>query len=269
MVFNKKEIVALAISILFMGVALGFNDKQEVFVLNYFLANMFMMILMVGFAFIVHQLGHKLVAYLSGFRTEYKLWGLQQLRFWPLYKRWTVLRTAQFPKTVKIWGKEFVIESFPVGLVIAFFVTVLSNGWIYFLAIGQYNLLIERTSRIGKKFVEVTDFEEAKIALAGPMANIVLMVIAAMFNQHGTFDNFIWINGALALFYMIPISQLDGAKVFFSSRVLYVFGLLFIIGMVSLVYYISVIPLLIICGVFALIGAAVYFYYSFYRGKVF
>ena len=84
-----------------------------------------------------------------------------------------------------------------------------------------------------------------------------------------TFDNFIWINGALALFYMIPVSQLDGAKVFFSSRVMYIFGLLFIIGMVSLVYYISVIPLLIICGVFGLVGASVYFYYSFYRGKVF
>tara|TARA_Y100000310_G_scaffold344038_1_gene454705 strand:+ start:763 stop:1572 length:810 start_codon:yes stop_codon:yes gene_type:complete len=269
MVFTKKEIVALAISILVMGLALGFNDKQEVFVFSYFIYNLFIMTLMVGVAFVVHQLGHKLVAYMSGFKTEYKIWGLQTLRWWPLHERWSIKRTPQFPKVVTIGKKQITIESLPVGIILAVLVTVVSNGWAFFLAVGQYNLLIERASRVGKKFVEVTDFEEAKIALAGPMANILLMVIASLFNQYGTFDNFILINSALALFYMIPVSQLDGAKVLFSSRIMYVFGLLFIIFMVVLIHFISVIPLLIISGLFAFIGGAVYFYYSYYQGKIY
>lgn len=268
MVFTKKEIIALAISIVVMGFALGFNDKQDTFVFNYFLINMLMMTLMVGVAFIVHQLGHKLVAYMSGFKTEYKLWGLQTLRWWPLHEKWSIKRSSQFPKIVTIGKKQITIESLPVGIIIAILVTIVSNGWAFFLAVGQYNLLIERASRVGRKFVEVTDFEEAKIALAGPMANVLLMVIASLFNQYGTFDNFILINSALALFYMIPVSQLDGAKILFSSRVMYVFSLLFIIFMVVLIHFISVIPLLIISLLFGFIGAAVYFYYSYYLGKI-
>jgi Zn-dependent protease len=266
--FNLKEVKALVISVIIMGIALGFNDKQDVFVWGYFLNNMAMMILMVAIAFVVHQLGHKLVAYLHGFSTEYKLWNLTQLRWWPLYKRWSPLRGNYFPKKIRILGKDFTIPGLPIGIIIAFFVTLFSNGYLFWLAVGKYDLLIERKSRLGKRFVEVTDFEEAKIALAGPLANVALMVFAALFNNLGTFDNFIMINGFMALFYLIPVSQLDGGKAFHCSRVLYLMTVLLVICMILLVKYISIIPLLVISLLLALIGGGVYFYFAYFKNQI-
>ncbi len=268
MVFTVKEIKALIISVIVMGIALGFNDKQDVFVWGFFLNNMAMMIIMVAIAFVVHQLGHKFVAYLHGFWTEYKVWNLKQLRWWPMHRRWSTQRGKLFPKTYNILGKQFTVPGLPIGIIIAFFVSLLSNGYLFFLAVGKYDLLIERKSRLGKRFVEVTDFEEAKIALAGPLANVALMVLAAFFNNLGTFDNFIMINGFMALFYLLPFSQLDGGKAFYCSRLLYVMTVLLVICMILLVKYISIIPLLIISGVLALIGGGVYFYFAYFKNQI-
>jgi len=97
---------------------------------------------------------------------------------------------------------------------------------------------------------------------------VLLMVLAAFFNTYGTFDNFIMINGFLALFYMIPVSQLDGAKAFHCSRLLYLMTLLLVISMILLVKYISVIPLLVISALLALIGGGFYFYFAYFKNKI-
>jgi Zn-dependent protease len=269
--FNKKEIIALIISIFVLTLAVAFDDGSPVFQWSTWLGNFCLVFFIVGISFIAQQMGHKIAASLDGFKAEYDLWGVQTFKlkdFWVLNpSRYMNLmgraKNKPFPRKISIFNKEFLIESFPLGLVLSLLVTIFSNGQLFFLAVGQYNLLIERHSRFGRKFLEVTHFEEAKIALAGPMVNIVLMVIAALFNQKGIFDTFILVNAWLALFHMLPLPKLAGTKILFGSRVLYAFSFTFMIAMVILVYTVGVIPLLLIsllCGaIFASI--AYYFWY--------
>jgi Zn-dependent protease len=262
--FTKRETVYLLISISVMSLALGFDDGRELFELGPWLTNLLMVTLMVAFSFVLHQLAHKIVARMQGFDTEYELWGLRSLK-----PTWRAMmgkaKKGQFPRKIRILGKEYLIRSFPIGVVLSLLVMVVSNGYLFWLAVGQYNLLLKKSSRYGRKFVEITDYEEGKIALAGPMAHVLLLVLAKFFNAWGTFDTFIFINAGLALFYMLPLSRLDGTKIYFGSRLLYVSSLVFIISVIVLAYTVSAIPMLILSGVGAIVGFALYYYYTYYR----
>lgn len=125
--------------------------------------------------------------------------------------------------------------------------------------------MIQKRSRFGKKTVHITDYEEAKIAVVGPLANIALMIIFQFFNKNGMFDNFVFINGMIAAFHMIPVSTLDGAKVFFGSKLMYIFTLAFVIGTILLIKTIPPVVALALAGIFAAIFACIYYYYRIYK----
>ncbi len=133
------------------------------------------------------------------------------------------------------------------------------------MTVGTYDLVINKHSRYGKKTVHITDYDEAKIAIVGPLVNIALMIIFQLFNSRGTFDTFVFINGMIALFHMIPISNLDGAKIFFGSKIMYFFSLAFMLGSVLLINVLSPIITLALAAVFALIFVIIYYYYKVYN----
>jgi len=262
--FSKTEVRALIISILILGFAVGFDDKRDVFEWSYWLGNLLRVTFLVGISFLAMQLAHKIAARMSGFDAEYSSWGIQSFSLRPMSLMGRT-RNKPFPRTVRLFGKDYLVKAFPIGLFLCLLTTVISNGTLFFLAVGQYTLLLKKASRLGRKFLEVTHYEEAKIALAGPMTNIVLMVLATFFNQYGTFDTFIFINAALALFHMLPISQLAGTKIYFGSRLLYVSSLIFMISIVVLAYTVSVIPMLVISLLSLFIGGSLYYYYSYFK----
>jgi len=262
--FTKKEIFSLLLTIFILSFAFGFDDKSETFVWGNWLGNFVVVFIMVALAFLAHQLGHKIAAKMNGFTAEYAYWGIQSLSLKPrqlLGKG----KSNPFPRTITVFGKKILIESFPIGLILCFLVTLLSNGQLFFLAVGQYTLLIKKTSRFGRRFFEVTNYEEAKIALAGPLANIILMILAKLVNAYGTFDTFIFINAMLALFHMIPLSHLAGAKVYFGSRLLWVSSIVFIVALIVLVYTVSIIPLLLLSLLSMFIAGSLYYYFTYVR----
>lgn len=262
--FTFKEWRTFFLVVIVTAIAFAFDDGQETFSWGFWLTNLVQITLMVFISLLIHELAHKWAAKRHGFHTEYLIWGIQD---WSIHPRAAVRgsRKKPFPTWITIFGKRFMINSFPIGVVLSLLVTLISNGKLFFLALAHYSLLLKRPSRFGQPFVEVTDYEEAKIALVGPLAHILLMLIASFFNTYNTLDTFIFINGALALFYMIPIHKLDGAKVFFGSPVLYIFSLVFMIAMVFLVQYLSPIPLLIMSGIAAVLAAIIFYYLSYFR----
>ena len=262
--FHKSEIKYFVIAVLVMAFALAFNDGSEVFEWAFWLKNFLMVTLIVGFSFLIHQIAHKLAAQHHGFETEFKLWGIQSLKF--SAKNLTRAANKTFPRTVNIFGKKILVHSFPIGVVLALIITIFSNGMLFFVAVGQYTLLVKKGLRVGKKYIEVTDYEEAKIALAGPMMHIFLMLIASFFNDLGLFDTFIFVNAMLALFYMIPIHNLDGAKILLGSPVLYLTSLVFMVSFVILAYFLSPIPLVIITGLASLTVGALFYYHVYFKG---
>mgnify|MGYP001604842542 CR=1 FL=1 len=262
--FTKREIFALFVTILVLSLAVGFDDGSDTFQWSYWLGNLFIVFVMVAISFTAQQIGHKTVARMNGFDTEYVPWGIQSFNLYPMGLMGKT-RNKTFPKTISIFGKEYLIHSFPLGLLLCFIVAVISNGQLFFLAVGQYNLLLKRSSRFGRRFLEVTNYEEAKIALAGPMVNILLMILGKILNVYGSFDTFILINAMLALFHMIPFSTLAGTKIYFGSRLLYVASIVFMISMVVLAYTVSTIPMLLISLVSFFIGGTLYYYYNYFK----
>lgn len=262
--FHKKEVVPLVVSIVAMGLALGFDDGGDVFALLPWLGNFISVTLVVGISFLLHQVAHKILARRSGFDTEYQLWGVQHFSLKHVLFGKTPKQKA-FPRKVRFLGKEYTLDVFPLGVVLSLFVTILSQGKLFFLALGHYKLMLSKPSRFGRKFVEVTHFDEAKIALAGPMVHIVLLALAKLFNTHGTLDTFMLANAAMAIFYMLPLPHLDGSKVYFGSPYLYVASLAFMVSMVILAYTVSFIPMLIISVLSALVMFVLYYYFRYVR----
>jgi len=148
--FTKRELFALLITILVVSLAVGFDDGSETFQWSYWLGNLFIVFLMVALSLTVQQMAHKMVARRNGFDTEFVPWGIQSFRFTPMSLMGRTKNKA-FPKTITLFGKEYLVHSFPLGLVLCLFVTLISNGQLFFLAVGQYNLLLKRSSRFGRK----------------------------------------------------------------------------------------------------------------------
>ncbi len=262
--FTRKELFALIVTILIVSFAVAFDHGSQTFMWSYWLSHLLVVLLLVAISFIAQQMGHKIAARMAGFDTEYSFWGIQSLSLSPMHLMGRG-KTKAFPRTFRFFGKEILIESFPLGLILCFLFAIISNGQLFFLAVGQYHLLLKRHSRFGRKFLEITNYEEAKIALAGPMVNILLMIFGKLFNSYGTMDTFIFINAALALFHMLPLPHLAGLKVYFGSRLLYVSSLVFTIAMILLAYTVSVIPMLIISLASLFVAGSFFYYYKYFR----
>lgn len=135
----------------------------------------------VGLGFILHELGHKVVAQRFGFFSEFRKWN---------------------------YGLILGLLTVPLGFMI------FAPGAVYF---GLYGRM-------------VTDEENGKISIAGPIVNIVLALIALFLTlslrSYLTMENAgmmyivlltlvltFNVNSFLALFNLLPIPPLDGSKV--------------------------------------------------------
>lgn len=229
----------------------AFNDGRSAFELSAWLSNFIKVLLIVILGIVVHDFGHDLIAKRNGLQSEYRVWGVRGF--------------GTFPKVIKWFKKDITIKSFPLGILIALGLTLFSNGKLFWAAVGSYGLMVEKSTRIGKKFVEVTDYEEAKIAIAGPIAVTLLMLIFKLFNGSETFDQFVMVYSWMAIFDMLPFPGLDGLKVFFGSVPLYIFSVSFILSAVILAHLLGALPTLIFSVLAALAFLAVYAYYFIYK----
>jgi len=251
--FTKKEIKALLVTIFIVALAFGFDDKKPTFDAGYWLANLFRMLIIVTIAFLMKEFVRKLVAKTQGFDTEYGLWKIKRYRLKPV------------PAVINFLGKSWIVRSIPAGAILSVLVTLISKGKLFFVAIGSYDLIIRKSGRFGKKTFHITDYDEAKIAVVGPLVNVALMITFQFFNKNGMFDSFVFINGMIAAFHMIPVSSLDGAKIFFGSKVMYMFTLAFVLGTVLLIKVLAPVITLALAGIFALIFVSIYYYYRIYK----
>ncbi len=209
------------ITVLVVTFVFAFDDKQPVFHLNNWLVNFLRVGIGVTLVALVHYFGHKWAARRYGTDIVHKIWGIRRYGF---HTR------AHFPIKLHLWGVTIVpISSFPLGSVLAVVISFLSNGGFFFTAVEAFDVKSEESLRLGRWRLKVLEREIARIAFAGPAANIIFAFILQSFNKSGMFDQLILISCLYALYHMIPWSQLDGAKIFFGSLYLYVFGLSFLL----------------------------------------
>lgn len=224
--YEKKELKHLAISILIVTFVFAYGNLS--------LINFILIALMVAVTFFVHDIAHKLIAKRYGSSAQYRIWTIQRLGFRERAKS----------------------RPLPLGIILALYVTLLSSGRLFFTAIESFVLETKKYKRLGRKFLHITEGEVALIALSGPLANILLAYFLKIF---GVFDDMVLINSLFALFHMVPISSLDGAKIFFGAKYLYVLSILFIIFSVFALQLLSSIEGFLLSIFLAVFGLVVFF----------
>lgn len=243
--FNKKELFALGISVFILSLVFGFNDGAKSFILTNWIKNFVIIFLLVLVSFLFRELVIKYWAYRHDSKVDYRLWVVNRFGF----KKWERFDRSGLKRGV------------PLGVIIAFIVTVLSNGLLYFCAVGENEVIVNKKARTGRKQIELNNYEDAIIQLSAVFANVFLMVLGmSVFSWFG-FDTsmFIKINFFIAVFAMIPLSRLEGAKIFFGSRNLYVFALATII-MAFLLKGLGVIAGLALAVLIAAVIAGAYYF---------
>ena len=178
--FSKEETKDLFIAI--VVITLLFSYIQSNHTLGSILVLIPISLIAVGLGFILHELGHKIVAQNLGFIAEFRRWDQ--------------------------------------GLILAVLSGLLFN--VIFLAPGAVY--------VGSYTGMITDEENGKISIAGPIVNLILAVIfyliylsvtPMMMGVHGIMIEYAYliglvgfsVNSFLAFFNLIPVFVLDGAKV--------------------------------------------------------
>lgn len=244
----SNQIRDFIITILVVTFVFAFDDKQPVFQLGYWLTNFLRVSIGAVLVVLVHYFGHKWAARRYGTDVKHKIWSV---------RRYGLAKRAHFPIKIDFLNVTVIpINSFPLGSVLAVIISFLSNGAFFFIPVEAIDIGAGEKKRLGRWRLKVLEREQARIAFAGPAANMLFAFVLTLFNKSGMFNQIILISCLYALYHMIPWSQLDGAKIFFGSIYLYVFGAAFLLLSFLLLMLLSALSASA-AFVFSIIGAAV------------
>ncbi len=158
----------------------------------------------------------KIASFYLGSKIELKLWEIRRYGFKP---------SRHFKKP------------FPAGAFFPIIVTALSLGYLTWMASLVFDVK-PNTHRKAKRhglytFSEMTEAHIGLIASMGIFANLIF----AVFGYLVGFLDFAKLNIYYAFFNILPLSNLDGNKIFFGSRVLWSFlASLVLIGLGSILF---------------------------------
>jgi Zn-dependent protease len=196
--FNRKELMV----ILLAGIIIGY-----LYAFSKFTWSSWILLSLLGFMVVlIHSFGQKFAANMLDASTETKFWTMD--RFW-------FAEVRKFPAPL------------PAGLILPLIGIFMTVGWLKFLAITTFEATALPRLR---SFSKVTEMQLAMIALSGAIANVLVAFCAFMLGH----IDFAMMNLFFALFSMLPISSLDGTKIFFGSRLLWVFSSVFLLSLIIL-----------------------------------
>ncbi|MBI2449125.1 hypothetical protein HYV49_02405 [Candidatus Pacearchaeota archaeon] len=187
---SREEFLPVIISILLLGVILGLRDLGSIPIL----------ILFAAIVIAVNIAAKELVAYFLDAGLSINFWYFQRYGF---------RRHEQLKKP------------FPVGLIAPIATALVTFGYFVWMAILQYDVYALK-SRVSKrfgpyKFSEMTDFHVGLIGAFGIIANLLIAFIAYIIG----FEELALISLYYSFFNLIPISNLDGTKIFFGNMILW------------------------------------------------
>ncbi len=186
---NRNEILIILVVSIILGFSISLIETWNIF-LNALLT-IFLVILINVFA-------KKVAAYYLDSEAEVKLWNIERYGFKPTrYFKRPFPAGAFFPLISKVF-------LFPLG----------SFVWMASLIFEVKPKAYRAAKRHGLySFSEMTEMHLGRIATAGISANLLFVLIGYLVG----FDEFARINLYYAFFNMLPISDLDGNKIFFGS----------------------------------------------------
>jgi len=229
--FSKNEALVAAIAALMLGYVLAFTQLTWISWLSFS-----------GIALIIvliHIFGAKLSASLLDCSTETQLWTAKRLGFTQLTK---------FKKPFPLW------------LFIPLILVWLSFGLIKWIGIITFEVT-PLSSRIKMRWRELTEWHVALIATGSLVFNILAAIIAKALG----YNSFAVFNLIFVLYSLIPASNLDGGKIFFGSRLLWIFMLVLSVVMYLLIQASSATFTVFSAVIIALF--ALFVFYKFYEAS--
>ena len=190
---NKKEITSILVVTLILGVLVSLLKS-----INFFVYTLFLVLLVI----LINILAKKVYSFYLDSEVEVRLWEV---------KRYSVLPGNYFKKPV------------PAGLLFPIILAVLTLGnlvWMASLVFEVKPKVYRAAKRFGLyTFSEMTEHHIALIAASGILLNLFFAIIGYMINL----PEFAKLNIYYAAYNMIPLSDLDGNKIFFGSFILWSF----------------------------------------------
>lgn len=212
--FNKKEIGIIIAASIILGFVMSFVSPLNKYLIT--LSSVFIVILVNVFA-------KKIAGYFLDIETTIKLW---ETRPWEI-KPWSI----KFFRLILGKNRK---KPFPMGAFIPLLIAILSSGTIKWLASLTFNVkpfVWKSSKRHGLySFSEISESHIGLIAASGVLANLVFAIIGYLIGQ----GEFAKINVYYAFYNIIPLSELDGNKIFFGNLLIWV--LLAIITIIGTFY---------------------------------
>jgi len=192
---NKKEIIIVLLVILIMSVSLNLLDSWE---------NLAYTFLAVFVVVVSNIAAKKFIAYHLDSEIEMKIWEIRQYGF----------KISQHLK------KPFPLGAFlPIVSKLVLF-PITNFVWMASLVFDVKPRIYKAAKRYGLyTFSEMTEYHLGLIAASGIAINLVLAVIGYLVG----FQTFARLSIYYAFFNMLPVSDLDGNKIFFGNLVLWGF----------------------------------------------
>jgi len=192
MIKGKEILYVVTISII-LAFTISLIESLDLFL--YTLLTVFIVIM-------INVLAKKITAFILDSEIEINLWEM---------KRWGYKTHHHLKK------------SFPIGAFLPIIVTFLSMGFLYWMACLTFETK-GKVYRAAKRwglysFSEMTEYHIGLIAGWGILANLFFALLGYLVG----FSEFAKLNIYLASFNLIPISSLDGNKIFFGSLVFWSF----------------------------------------------
>jgi Zn-dependent protease len=206
--FSREELIHFAITIVCLAFIYSFSEwGTTTFDPATGIKNWLTAIIYIGITVFVHHSGQRMMALALGFRAEHRIW----------------------------WY----------GIVFGLLLVLLTNGRVKFLAATAMLVHLLPIHRLGAFRYGPNITTIAKIAMAGPILNILFSALIKSMEWMGLLNpvvsNKLFIlNIAFAAYNLLPIPPLDGAHVMYYSRLTYAFMFGSIASYALMVYFLQV-----------------------------
>ena len=192
---NKKEIIIILLVTIILAFSISLIETMEIFLYT---------LLLVFLVISINIVTKKVASFYLDSEIEIKLWEIKRYGF----------------KTHKHFKKSFPTGAF-LPIISKIFLFPINNFiWMASLVFNVKPKIYKAAKRHGLySFSEITEHQLGIIAATGIIANLTFAVIAYLVG----FPDFAKLSIFYAFFNMIPISNLDGNKIFFGNIVLWSF----------------------------------------------
>ncbi len=202
--FKARELIHIIIAIILFAFIISFLKPFKTFLSSLIISSTII---------IVNIFSKKLMAYYLDSEIEHKIWQWQR---WGFYER------SKLKKPI------------PAGIILPFILVWLSypTGFLKLLTFLQFDVK-PSSSRVAKRhglyrYTEMTEWHIASIAGFGIFSCLILATIAYFLN----FPDLARYSIYFSIWNLLPISHLDGGKILFGSKILWV--ILFLLSLSGL-----------------------------------